>query len=113
MIRCNALAPSGGRCRRAEGHDGLHHAWTDGAGVRWTDDGQMMGDDSPTRRQKIVAALAAAIESGELSSGARLPTERALADQWAVSRGVTQAALRELQDMGLTVSMQGSGHYVL
>lgn len=54
----------------------------------------------------------AAIESGYLKPGARLPTEQALARYTPFSLGTVQRALRVLVDEGIVVRQQGSGTYV-
>lgn len=61
---------------------------------------------------QIEDELALRIESGELPSGARLPTERDLAAQTGVSRMTVRAALARLEQRGLIVRRQGSGTFV-
>jgi GntR family transcriptional repressor for pyruvate dehydrogenase complex len=52
------------------------------------------------------------IVSGSLAPGDRLPSERTLAEQLAVSRTVVREALRGLAGMNLLDIRQGSGVYV-
>jgi GntR family transcriptional repressor for pyruvate dehydrogenase complex len=49
---------------------------------------------------------------GVLSSGDRLPAERELADQLAISRPVLRDALKELENRGLIESRHGGGTFV-
>ncbi len=60
----------------------------------------------------VLAQLRAAIESGELAVGDKLPTEAELGRRHDVSRSVVREALRTLQALGLTVSRAGKGTYV-
>lgn len=68
--------------------------WTAGAG--------------PLHR-KLTDTLRAAIEGGDLAPGAKLPPERVLAAQLAVSRSTVVAALDRLRSEALLISRQGSG----
>lgn len=58
---------------------------------------------------RIAGAVRDAIESGALLPGRRLPSERQLADQLAVSRTTVVAAYDRLRGEGLLVSRRGSG----
>ncbi len=62
--------------------------------------------------RKLTDALRAAIQSGELAPGARLPAERVLATQLAVSRSTVVVAYDRLRSEALLVSRQGSGTLV-
>jgi len=66
----------------------------------------------PLRFSALAAALTAQIEAGELSEGDRLPPERQLAEQFAVSRQTVRRALAELADAHLIESRPGLGTYV-
>ena len=59
-------------------------------------------------RERIVAE----IRSGELSRGARLPGEHALATRFQVSRATIRQALAELQRGGYIATQAGSGSFV-
>lgn len=61
---------------------------------------------------QIADNLREQIESGELTPGERLPSERALSETWRVSRMTLRAALRTLEQKGLLVRRQGAGTYV-
>jgi DNA-binding FadR family transcriptional regulator len=62
--------------------------------------------------QGIVAQIESLITNGMLEMGARLPSERELAEQFRVSRVVVREALRDLQARGIVEVRQGSGAYV-
>ncbi|MBS0292695.1 MAG: FadR family transcriptional regulator [Proteobacteria bacterium] len=61
---------------------------------------------------KVADVLATEIRSGRLALGDRLPTETALATQFAVSRTVVREAVSRLKSLGLVDSRQGSGVFV-
>ncbi|WP_044874049.1 FCD domain-containing protein [Pseudomonas sp. LFM046] len=60
----------------------------------------------------IVSQLEAMILEGTLKAGERLPAERALAEQFGVSRPSLREAIQKLVAKGLLVSRQGGGNYV-
>jgi DNA-binding FadR family transcriptional regulator len=62
--------------------------------------------------QGIAEAIAAAIASGRYRAGARLPAERDLADEFAVSRPTIREAMIALEIRGLVEARHGSGIYV-
>jgi len=61
---------------------------------------------------RLAADLRGRIDSGALQPGQRLPTELALAAQYAVSRTVVREAVSRLRSGGLLVARQGSGVFV-
>lgn len=61
---------------------------------------------------QIEEELAQRIESGDQAPGARMPTERELAESLAVSRMTVRAALSRLEQRGLVIRRQGSGTFV-
>lgn len=61
---------------------------------------------------QIADQLRAAIDSGELAEGQRLPSGRTLADQYGVAAMTVQHALRLLRDEGRIASWQGRGVFV-
>lgn len=61
---------------------------------------------------QLAARLGAQIESGALSPGDRLPTERELSLTHGVSRTVVREAVHQLKSRGLLLSRQGSGVFV-
>lgn len=60
----------------------------------------------------IVSQLEAMILEGTLKAGERLPAERALAEQFGVSRPSLREAIQKLVARGLLVSRQGGGTYI-
>ena len=61
---------------------------------------------------QVAQQLAAEIKAGRLASGAKLPPEARLVEQFAVSRTVVREAVSRLKSLGLVDSRQGSGVYV-
>jgi len=57
-------------------------------------------------------ALMALIGSKEYAPGDRLPTERALAERYGVTRGAIRAALGRIEGRGRIVRVVGSGTYI-
>lgn len=60
----------------------------------------------------IVRQLEAMILEGTLKAGERLPAERALAEQFGVSRPSLREAIHKLAAKGLLVSRHGGGNFV-
>ncbi len=60
----------------------------------------------------VVERLRQSIESGNLSSGDRLPPEPELVSQLGVSRTVLREAIKRLQTIGLVTIRRGVGTYV-
>lgn len=60
----------------------------------------------------IVEQLEAMILEGTLKAGERLPAERALAEQFGVSRPSLREAIQKLVAKGLLVSRHGGGNFV-
>ena len=61
---------------------------------------------------QIVAKLAAAIKLGALKPGARLPTQRALAEQLGLGLGTVTRAYAEAETRGLIEAVVGRGSFV-
>ncbi|HEY9029231.1 MAG TPA: GntR family transcriptional regulator, partial [Burkholderiaceae bacterium] len=70
--------------------------------------------DPPADRsyQKLATQIADLITSGELEVGARLPSERSLAERFDVSRTLVREAIIVLEIQGLVEVRGGSGLYV-
>lgn len=71
--------------------------------------------DEADKRQpniKVAASIRAAILSGELEPGAKIPAGHELARFFGVSRMTVQTAIRKLRDEGFVDSRAGSGVYV-
>ncbi|BCJ53397.1 GntR family transcriptional regulator [Actinoplanes sp. NBRC 14428] len=64
----------------------------------------------PSRR--IADDLRASIESGDLASGAKLPSERDLAARYGTARNTAREAISILQGEGLVVAQHGRGVFV-
>jgi GntR family transcriptional regulator len=62
--------------------------------------------------EQIRAQIAAAIDSGQLEEGARLPSIRALAADLGVATGTVARAYRELEGAGLVASRRRLGTVV-
>lgn len=61
---------------------------------------------------RLADTLRRQIEGGAVQPGERLPTEQALAAQYAVSRTVVREAVSRLRSSGLLVARQGAGVFV-
>jgi DNA-binding GntR family transcriptional regulator len=61
----------------------------------------------------VADAVASKIASGELVSGARLPSEIDLATEYRVARMTARRAVRELRERGLVRTVIGKGTYVI
>ena len=64
------------------------------------------------QRAALEARLRAAIRSGQLAAGSRLPSTRAYADELGLSRGTVTAAFDQLVAEGYLFSRAGSGTHV-
>ena len=62
--------------------------------------------------ESIVQQLDVLIRQGELEHGARLPSERAMAERFKVSRSSVREAIRSLELQGLVVTKRGSGTFI-
>ena len=62
--------------------------------------------------EDIVQQLHTLIRQGMLQHGARLPSERMLAERFNVSRSSVREAIRSLELQGLVVSRRGSGTFI-
>ncbi|MCX4528095.1 GntR family transcriptional regulator [Streptomyces sp. NBC_01551] len=62
--------------------------------------------------ERIMNDLLGQIRSGELPAGARLPSEAALAETYAVARGTVRRAVRELEAAGHVEARHGVGRFV-
>ncbi len=62
--------------------------------------------------ERIAAELRAAIDAGELAPGARLPSERELAQRYGAARNTARQAIRLLAESGLVIAEHGRGVFV-
>ncbi|MGK5553978.1 winged helix-turn-helix domain-containing protein [Actinomadura kijaniata] len=74
--------------------------------------GDLDPDDPRTPSQQIANKLRAAILTGKLKPGDKLPSQPELASRYEVARETVKAALRLLQAERLIISRQGSGSFV-
>lgn len=65
-----------------------------------------------TNCKKLVDQLLEQIMHGQLRKGERLPTERQMSSDMNASRTSVREALKALEAMGITYSIQGSGTYI-
>ncbi|MGH2512297.1 MAG: FadR/GntR family transcriptional regulator [Candidatus Limnocylindrales bacterium] len=75
-----------------------------------------IGSAGTTRRnaspEEIARLLTAYVTTGDLRPGARIPSERRLAEELGVGRTVVREALKSLALVGLIESRHGDGTYV-
>ncbi|MDA2803676.1 GntR family transcriptional regulator [Nocardiopsis suaedae] len=62
--------------------------------------------------EQIAAVLGARITDGTYESRRRIPSEAALCEEFSVSRPTARAAVKLLNDRGLTVTVRGKGTFV-
>ncbi|MFF1557716.1 GntR family transcriptional regulator [Streptomyces sp. NPDC058279] len=62
--------------------------------------------------KRIMMDLLDRIRTGELSAGARLPSEAELSESYGVSRGTVRRALHELEGTGHVQARHGVGRFV-
>ncbi|MEU8752373.1 GntR family transcriptional regulator [Streptomyces chartreusis] len=62
--------------------------------------------------RRIAEDLRTAIETGQLSPGDKLPSERALAEQYSAARNTAREAIRILAEQGLVTARHGRGVFV-
>ena len=65
----------------------------------------------PIYRQ-VADHIAAEIAAGHLAPGDKLPSERDLAEDWAIAVGTIRRAMEVLRENGLVVSTHGKGTFV-
>ena len=61
----------------------------------------------------VASQLVSLINSGQFGEDGRLPSERELAEQFAVSRGSMREAVRKLEALGIIVKNQGVGSFAV
>lgn len=62
--------------------------------------------------QLVIDLVKEEVLHGNLRPGNRLPGERELAEQLGISRNSVREGLRILENMGVTSSQHGAGHYI-
>lgn len=68
-----------------------------------------MAEHGATKRSALRLAIVAAVQSGRLAPGDRLPPETVMAGDLGISLGTVQAALIQLRDMGILSRRRGDG----
>src|SRR5215469_13876321 len=72
-----------------------------------------MSTSAPAPRYREIAAeLRRRIESGELAPGMRVPSTRAIVDEWGVAMATATRVLTELRHEGLVRAVPGVGTVV-
>jgi len=62
--------------------------------------------------EQIARHVAAAVASGDLAPGDRIPAGRDLAEDWEVGYSTVMHAMNVLQERGVVVATQGKGTFV-
>jgi GntR family transcriptional regulator len=70
------------------------------------------GRDADLAYMRVVDDIAGRIASGDLQPGARLLSERALAEHYGVSYGTVRRAMEVLRERGLITTIHGRGTFV-
>lgn len=70
------------------------------------------GRDEDLAYVRVAGDIAARIASGELAAGARLRSERDLAEFYGVAYGTVRRAMAMLRDRGLIETIHGRGTFV-
>jgi len=70
------------------------------------------GRDADLAYMRVAGDIATRIDSGELASGARLRSERDLAEHYGVSYGTVRRAMEVLRERGLITTIHGRGTFV-
>ena len=70
------------------------------------------GRDADLAYVRVAGDIAARIASGELKPGARLRSERDLAEHYEVSYGTVRSAMKVLRERGLITTIHGRGTFV-
>jgi DNA-binding GntR family transcriptional regulator len=70
------------------------------------------GRDAELAYLRVADDIAARVASGELASGARLRSERDLAEYYGVSYGTIRHAMKVLRERGLITTIHGRGTFI-
>ena len=71
-----------------------------------------LGASGKPRYQQIADELRRRIDAGELAAGARVPSTRAIVDEWGVAMATATRVLTELRHQGLVRAVPGVGTVV-
>lgn len=66
----------------------------------------------PTIREQFIEQVANSILSGALAPGEKLPTEREIAEQMGISKGIVHLGLKDLERMGFVTTNPRHGTYI-
>jgi DNA-binding GntR family transcriptional regulator len=70
------------------------------------------GRDADLAYMRVANDIAGRIASGELAKGARIRSERDLAEYYGVSYGTVRRAMEVLRERGLVETIHGRGTFV-
>jgi GntR family transcriptional regulator len=73
---------------------------------------QRTSQGAGTASRQVAATLRAAIDSGQLQPGDKLPSEREIAATYEVARNTAREAVRQLAESGLVTAHHGRGVFV-
>lgn len=62
--------------------------------------------------QQAAGHITAAVESGDLAPGDKLPSERDLADDWGIAYLTVRRTMQQLREDGVIVTVQGKGTFI-
>lgn len=71
------------------------------------------GRDADLAYRRVADDITAHIRSGELKPGARLRSERDLAEHYGVAYGTVRRAMEVLRERGLIETIHGRGTFVM
>lgn len=78
------------------------------------DQGSVVDPNSPVYVYVQVADdIQARIRAGQLQSGARLPGEREMAEQYRIAYGTARRVIQELRDRGLAQTVPSKGTFIV
>ncbi|PPK43489.1 GntR family transcriptional regulator [Trinickia symbiotica] len=100
-----------GPLRIAGQHDGRVDSGLS-AGSATVGNGTMMRGEEGGRVEAVMRRLETALIDGTWPAGARLPAERTLASEYAVSRNTVREAIQRLAARGLVQARHGAGVFV-
>lgn len=74
---------------------------------------RIMDDEIGYVYMQVADVIEQEIRSGRLPVGARLPNERAMAEERGIAPGTVRRVVRELRDRGLVRTLPNKGTYVV
>lgn len=82
-------------------------------GVPMSDIEAAGGRDADLAYMRVVNDIEARIKSGDLSPGARLRSERELAEHYGVAYGTIRRAMEVLRERGVVMTIHGRGTFLV